>query len=70
MMTEFEKADLALNAARKAVRIVIFIGMFAVLLTMINIYVLLNQITATAQMSKEMHILNDRVEGLEKEIEK
>ncbi|WP_095297774.1 DUF5408 family protein [Helicobacter sp. 12S02232-10] len=69
-MTEFEKADLALNAARKAVRIVIFIGMFAVLLTMINIYVLLNQITATAQMSKEMHILNDRVEGLEKEIEK
>ncbi|PAF42477.1 DUF5408 family protein [Helicobacter sp. 11S02596-1] len=69
-MSDDIKENLALGAARKAVRIVIFIGMFAVLLVMINIYVLLNQITATAQMSKEIHSMRDKINDLEKNIQK
>ena len=44
----------ALSIAKKEMKIVIFIGMIAVVLLMINIYILLNQITATAQISKEV----------------
>ncbi|MGX3045211.1 DUF5408 family protein [Helicobacter sp. T3_23-1056] len=47
----------ALNIAKKAMKIVIFIGMIAVVLLMINIYILLNQITATAQISKEVKLI-------------
>ncbi len=47
----------ALNIAKKAMKIVIFVGMIAVVLLMINIYILLNQITATAQISKEVKVI-------------
>lgn len=49
--------DQALNIAKKAMKIVIFIGMIVVVLLMINIYILLNQITATAQISKEVKVI-------------
>lgn len=50
-----EKTDtqLALNTARRAMKIVIAIGMISVLLLMISIYVMMTQITATAQLSKK-----------------
>lgn len=47
-------SQLAVCIARRAMKIVIFIGMASVVLLMINIYILLNQITATAQMSREI----------------
>lgn len=65
-MSEEEQKNLSLEVARKAVKIVIFIGMFAVLLVMINIYVLLNQITATAQISKKVHALETKITRSEK----
>lgn len=65
-MSEKEQKNLSLQVARKAVKIVIFIGMFAILLMMINIYVLLNQITATAQISKQIHILEKKFTRSEK----
>ncbi|PAF48149.1 hypothetical protein BKH46_02250 [Helicobacter sp. 12S02634-8] len=68
-MKESEKENLALQAARRAVRIVIFIGMFAVLLVMIDIYVLLNQITATAHMSREIHTLQNQIKILEDKLD-
>lgn len=60
----------AQDMARKALRIVIFIGMFAVLLMMINIYVLLTQITATAEITKDIHTINKQIKTLEDKIEK
>lgn len=47
-------SQLAICIARRAMKIVIFIGMASVVLLMINIYILLNQITATAQISREI----------------
>ncbi|PAF50820.1 DUF5408 family protein [Helicobacter sp. 13S00477-4] len=69
-MEKTKPLDLSLQVARRAMKIVIFIGMFAIFLVMINIYVLLNQITATAKMSKEIHHLEDKIKILEGKIEK
>ncbi|WP_299328504.1 DUF5408 family protein [uncultured Helicobacter sp.] len=54
-----EKTDtqLALNTARRAMKIVVAIGMIALMLLMINIYVMMTQITASAQLSKKLQIL-------------
>lgn len=54
-----EKTDtqLALNTARRAMKIVVVIGMIALMLLMINIYVMMTQITASAQLSKKLQIL-------------
>lgn len=65
-MSNKELESFSLQIARRAVKIVIFIGMFAVLLMMINIYVLLNQITATAQINKQMHALEIKITELKK----
>lgn len=50
-------AQLALNTARRAMKIVVAIGMIALMLLMINIYVMMTQITASAQLSKKLQIL-------------
>lgn len=50
-------AQLALNTARRAMKIVVAIGMLALMLLMINIYVMMTQITASAQLSKKLQIL-------------
>lgn len=59
---EHSNDKLALNIARRAMKIVIFIGMFAVVLLMINIYILLNQITATAQISREIKVIKQALD--------
>lgn len=56
-MKNEEGTDLSLGVARRAMKIVIFIGMVAVVLLMINIYIMLTQITATAQMSRELNAI-------------
>ena len=53
-MNNENNENLALSTAKRAMKIVIFVGMVVVVLLMINVYVLLNQITATAQMSKKL----------------
>ncbi|WP_407379965.1 DUF5408 family protein [Helicobacter sp.] len=50
-------AQLALNTARRAMKIVVATGMIALMLLMINIYVMMTQITASAQLSKKLQIL-------------
>lgn len=50
-------AQLALNTARRAMKIVVVVGMIALMLLMINIYVMMTQITASAQLSKKLQIL-------------
>lgn len=49
--------ELALSVAKKSMKIVIFIGMCAVVLLMINIYVMMTQITASAQLSRKLYVL-------------
>ncbi|PAF41338.1 DUF5408 family protein [Helicobacter sp. 11S03491-1] len=69
-MSEHQEIKLSLQVARRAVKIVVFIGMFAIFLMMINIYILLSQITATAQMSKEIHSMQEQIKALEAKFEK
>ncbi len=52
-----EDIRLALSTARKAMKIVVFIGMVSVILLMINIYIMLTQISATAQITRELQII-------------
>lgn len=63
-MSEETNKDLALSVAKKSMKIVIFIGMFAVVLLMINIYVMMTQITASAQLSRKLHAI-ERSLGLD-----
>ena len=56
-------SQLAVCIARRAMKIVVFIGMASVVLLMINIYILLNQITATAQMSREIKTIKQVLEN-------
>lgn len=61
--TSSSESQLAVSIARKAMKIVVFIGMASVVLLMINIYILLNQITATAQMSREIKTIKQVLEN-------
>ncbi len=63
MENEKTDAQLAIGTARRAMKIVICIGMIAVLLLMINIYIMLTQITATAQMSKEIKAIEKAIDS-------
>lgn len=56
-------SQLAICIARRAMKIVVFIGMASVVLLMINIYILLNQITATAQISREIKTIKQVLES-------
>ncbi|GAA9170324.1 DUF5408 family protein [Helicobacter pylori] len=49
-----QKEQEALEIAKKAVKIVFFLGLVVVLLMMINLYMLINQINASAQMSHQI----------------
>ncbi|SQB98660.1 DUF5408 family protein [Helicobacter fennelliae] len=62
-MNNENNENLALSTAKRAMKIVIFVGMVVVVLLMINVYVLLNQITATAQMSKKLHTIEKTLES-------
>ncbi|EQL72455.1 DUF5408 family protein [Helicobacter pylori] len=51
----------AREIAKKAVKIVFFLGLVVVLLMMINLYMLINQINASAQMSQQIKKIEKRL---------
>ncbi|GAA7303632.1 DUF5408 family protein [Helicobacter pylori] len=51
----------AREIAKKAVQIVFFLGLVVVLLMMINLYMLINQINASAQMSHQIKKIEERL---------
>lgn len=52
--------------AKRAVKIAIACVFITLLLSMVNIYILINQITATAAMSKEIATLQEKL-GIQRE---
>ncbi|ANH46372.1 DUF5408 family protein [Helicobacter pylori] len=55
------KEQEAREIAQKAVKIVFFLGLVVVLLMMINLYMLINQINASAQMSQQIKKIEERL---------
>ncbi|WRF59390.1 DUF5408 family protein [Helicobacter pylori] len=51
----------AQEIAKKAVKIVFFLGLVVVLLMMINLYMLINQINASAKMSQQIKKIEERL---------
>ncbi|WP_139521121.1 DUF5408 family protein [Helicobacter pylori] len=51
----------AQEIAKKAVKIVFFLGLVVVLLMMINLYMLINQINASTQMSHQIKKIEERL---------
>lgn len=51
--------------AKRAVKIALFCVFVTLLLSLINIYILINQVSATAAMSKEIKALQEKV-GIER----
>ncbi|TPH44057.1 DUF5408 family protein [Helicobacter pylori] len=56
-----QKEQEAQEIAKKAVKIVFFLGLVVVLLMMINLYMLINQINASAQMSYQIKKIEERL---------
>ncbi|RVZ46781.1 DUF5408 family protein [Helicobacter pylori] len=56
-----QKEQEAQEIAKKAVQIVFFLGIVVVLLMMINLYMLINQINASAQMSQQIKKIEERL---------
>ncbi|NHA58367.1 DUF5408 family protein [Helicobacter pylori] len=56
-----QKEQEAREIAKKAVKIVFFLGIVVVLLMMINLYMLINQINASAQMSHQIKKIEERL---------
>ncbi|EMH37372.1 DUF5408 family protein [Helicobacter pylori] len=56
-----QKEQEAREIAKKAVQIVFFLGIVVVLLMMINLYMLINQINASAQMSQQIKKIEERL---------
>ncbi|GHR93587.1 hypothetical protein VN0682_06750 [Helicobacter pylori] len=56
-----QKEQEALEIAKKAVKIVFFLGLMVVLLMMINLYMLINQINASAKMSQQIKKIEERL---------
>ncbi|MFB1268997.1 DUF5408 family protein [Helicobacter pylori] len=56
----------AREIAKKAVQIVFFLGLVVVLLMMINLYMLINQINASAQMSQQIKKIEERLNQKQK----
>ncbi len=56
-----QKEQEALEIAKKAVKIVFFLGLVVVILMMINLYMLINQINASAQMSHQIKKIEERL---------
>ncbi|WP_120846723.1 DUF5408 family protein [Helicobacter pylori] len=61
-----QKEQEALEIAKKAVKIVFFLGLVVVLLMMINLYMLINQINASAQMSHQIKKIEERLNQRQK----
>ncbi|GAA7194812.1 DUF5408 family protein [Helicobacter pylori] len=56
-----QKEQEAQEIAKKAVKIVFFLGLVVMLLMMINLYMLINQINASAQMSHQIKKIEERL---------
>ncbi|GAA7316768.1 DUF5408 family protein [Helicobacter pylori] len=56
-----QKEQEAQEIAKKAVKIVFFLGLVVVLLMMINLYMLINQINASAQMSQQIKKIEEKL---------
>ncbi|GAA6815811.1 DUF5408 family protein [Helicobacter pylori] len=56
-----QKEQEAREIAKKAIQIVFFLGLVVVLLMMINLYMLINQINASAQMSQQIKKIEERL---------
>ncbi|GAA9670543.1 DUF5408 family protein [Helicobacter pylori] len=56
-----QKEQEALEIAKKAVKIVFFLGLVVVLLMMINLYMLINQINASTKMSQQIKKIEERL---------
>ncbi|GAA7611357.1 DUF5408 family protein [Helicobacter pylori] len=56
-----QKEQEAQEIAKKAVKIVFFLGLVVVLLMMINLYMLINQINASAKMSQQIKKIEKRL---------
>ncbi len=56
-----QKEQESQEIAKKAVKIVFFLGLVVVLLMMINLYMLINQINASAQMSHQIKKIEERL---------
>ncbi|MGL2690367.1 DUF5408 family protein [Helicobacter pylori] len=56
-----QKEQEAREIAKKAIQIVFFLGIVVVLLMMINLYMLINQINASAQMSQQIKKIEERL---------
>ncbi|GAA7135370.1 hypothetical protein HpBGD42_00260 [Helicobacter pylori] len=61
-----QKEQEAQEIAKKAVKIVFFLGIVVVLLMMINLYMLINQINASAQMSQQIKKIEERLNQKQK----
>ncbi|WRA06087.1 DUF5408 family protein [Helicobacter pylori] len=61
-----QKEQEAQEIAKKAVQIVFFLGIVVVLLMMINLYMLINQINASAQMSHQIKKIEERLNQKQK----
>ncbi len=61
-----QKEQESLEIAKKAVKIVFFLGLVVVLLMMINLYMLINQINASAQMSHQIKKIEERLDREQK----
>ncbi|MGL2912627.1 DUF5408 family protein [Helicobacter pylori] len=61
-----QKEQEALEIAKKAVQIVFFLGLVVVLLMMINLYMLINQINASAKMSQQIKKIEERLNQWQK----
>ncbi len=55
------KEQEAREIAKKAIQIVFFLGIVVVLLMMINLYMLINQINASTQMSQQIKKIEERL---------
>ncbi|WP_367685274.1 DUF5408 family protein [Helicobacter pylori] len=56
-----QKEQEAQEIAKKAVKIVFFLGIVVVLLMMINLYMLINQINASTHMSQQIKKIEERL---------
>ncbi|QDY61794.1 hypothetical protein CV729_01450 [Helicobacter pylori] len=56
-----QKEQEAQEIAKKAVKIVFFLGLVVVLLMMINLYMLINQINASTRMSQQIKKIEERL---------
>ncbi|GAA7404283.1 DUF5408 family protein [Helicobacter pylori] len=61
-----QKEQEAREIAKKAIQIVFFLGIVVVLLMMINLYMLINQINASAQMSQQIKKIEERLNQKQK----